>query len=147
MYYWHFVMREFTDDQWFSARMHQWRSESHINGSVQDCSNSTANSMGLLQSCTKPLNYYDVAWADVTPSAEHLSINTVWAIHSLHLPCTGCWSRRPGFGARKAVQSGHQAGICLGTAIPARSRNGSRYEEPKYMQNNSISAEKVYGRL
>ena len=32
-----------------------WNGELHINGLVQDCSNSIANALELLQSCTKPL--------------------------------------------------------------------------------------------
>ena len=32
-----------------------WNGKLHINGLVQDCSNSIANALELLQSCTKPL--------------------------------------------------------------------------------------------
>ena len=35
----------------------QWRSGGYIDGLVQDCSNSSANALELLQSCTKPLIY------------------------------------------------------------------------------------------
>ena len=33
----------------------------HVHGLVQDCSNSIANALELLQSCTKPLMYISVS--------------------------------------------------------------------------------------
>ena len=44
---------------WSYAVIHHWVIEWHdINGLVQDCSNSIANALELLQSCTKPSIQY-----------------------------------------------------------------------------------------
>ena len=43
----------------------------HFNGLVQDCSNSIANTLELLQSCTKPLNFdYELTKDIVTPDVR-----------------------------------------------------------------------------
>ena len=42
-----------------SAMMIEFRSHIYINGLVQDCSNTIANALELLQSCTKPSIYSD----------------------------------------------------------------------------------------
>ena len=38
----------------YHNRLHHWDLTKYLNGLVQDCSNSTANALELLQSCTKP---------------------------------------------------------------------------------------------
>ena len=40
-----------------------WKLVIYINGLVQDCSNSIANALELLPSCTKPLIYASLSWA------------------------------------------------------------------------------------
>ena len=43
---------------WFETFSHSlWRHRNDIHGLVQDCSNSIANALEVLQSCTKPLIY------------------------------------------------------------------------------------------
>ena len=66
------VMHSFFRSQWdqrwnlewlplFKVRftpLKQWRKMLHVDGLVQDCSNSSALAMELLHSCTKPLIWY-----------------------------------------------------------------------------------------
>ena len=40
--------------KFISNSNHERNAERHVDGLVQDCSNSIANAMELLQSCTKP---------------------------------------------------------------------------------------------
>ena len=43
---------------------------SDINGLVQDCSNSIANALELLQSCTKPSTCHVLSTQHVTPNSK-----------------------------------------------------------------------------
>ena len=62
----------------------------HINGLVQDCSNSIANALELLQSCTKPSIY---VFANITMPADgllpsdaiHIYRTDNWEAHILYL--------------------------------------------------------------
>ena len=51
---------------------------SHIDGSVQDCSISSANAMEILQSCTKPPIYQIHLWSSHCPHRDH----EVWGLWS-----------------------------------------------------------------
>ena len=49
------VTNIFLESILFEAKPSNPSTQSHIDGSVQDCSNSNANTQELMQSCTKPL--------------------------------------------------------------------------------------------
>ena len=55
----------------------------HIDGLVQDCSNSIANALELLQSCTKPLIYVNISSCIMFDYGVHK--------HVIHWKYLGCW--------------------------------------------------------
>ena len=60
----------------------KFRSHIHINGLVQDCSNSIANALELLQSCAKPSIYGTSTWrVNIIRSYRNmLIINTLFSV-------------------------------------------------------------------
>ena len=54
--------------------------DAFIDDLVQDCSNSIANALELLQSCTKPSIYVSVNWDSIGPSSTYL-YRRLWVSH------------------------------------------------------------------
>ena len=52
-----FEMAFYGSHVFFISRKAQTSDEGHVDGLVQDCSNSIANALELLQSCPKPLTW------------------------------------------------------------------------------------------
>ena len=78
-----------TEEQWFSCgrKCHgprasvttfSWTSVRCMDGLVQDCSNSSASAMEILQSCTKPLNvmftHLLTGWLTHGHSGQHIHV-------------------------------------------------------------------------
>ena len=67
----------------YVRRMDELQSDPYIDGLVQDCSNSIATALELLQSCTKP-SIYELAsksygWLSITPrSYRWVSNSSIW---------------------------------------------------------------------
>ena len=65
----------------YSLYHHNW-GYSQFDGLVQDCSNSIANALELLQSCTKPLSYNNIESAYLSHGMTIILLSH-WLIDSI----------------------------------------------------------------
>ena len=67
----------------------------HINGLVQDCSNSSANALELLQSCTKPSVSFWLCWQLPPVWGYHMNTNSIRSVfiklEGIMKPDSGSW--------------------------------------------------------
>ena len=79
----------------------------HLNGLVQDCSNSSANALELLQSCTKPLTY---TWPKLINSLVDLKGTFQWK----------SWLTSKGIAIVKIKSSHDHLTFIMGVPIPGK---------------------------
>ena len=60
----------------------------HVDGLVQDCSNSIANALELLQSCTKPFDVISMVASYATWGKE---LQSQYIPRIMHMVCTLLW--------------------------------------------------------